>query len=1127
MSISKNIVFLFVLLSFFPFSRLSAAGNGTAEYFNMKRFGDDYTRVTSSFVTAHSRFGEHNIWQDMRVLFLTPAWGTGEIRELVQRFNINSTVLMYNSVSSYSGTDAGWSVGTVFTMADQAKRFDRALNGKKYDLIVFANAAYGVLPDKYRMDILTRVYQDGCGLLLINAGSSSELNQLFAKNDAKMQDFFAEAQYFPFANKETWKHKITAVQFGKGRAVRIKTPSGRFHSLTFYHAADQKSLYDASLALIMKFMTFPAAKEKPLAMKRLDGNSLEADFPAETVSSGIRLFPVKGEKEIFLDEEKLSSDKKISIPLERIPNGDYLMLVYGKNSEGKVNSFSFLPLQVIHGDRIKSLKLDKRQYDGNEKTMSAKLATASSSPASCRAVFRITDANGRLIAKKELPVSEQMQISFPLPQPLTSGYFLFSASLFRDGNLVEQTALPFLVRGRRIPEFTLGSWAETDTGYLSCLIYKALAENGVDYLYWGTLQQTPSESGFAAASNNLMLMPAFPRYNVQVVKNSHPLQHKKPLTLRENRLEGVKMVRSHLAKIGPADILGFTDGSDVTRQKNSYDAASIAGFRAYLSRRYGTIENLNRKWKTSFSDFSAITPKQEDEKAGGGGCGAVWIEFNRYNAEAFLEYYVMLANASKEFYSKDGQSVLGPDGFGRLDPYDFADFYEVLRKLNYFNLYYYQDPPQIEICRSLLQYAPNVKYRTIYDGSYAYSSYTRMRFSPWHMLLHGYNGYFYFFGINNMRQGGQPGTILTPDRRPSEGFSVTAKEIAAIRKGIVQSINAAKRQCSGIGILYSYSSIAAAEYDGALPEYKRGLESCLALLEDCFLQYEFVPEQEVEKNSAILEKYKILILPQTRVLSPETDRAIRSFAQKGGLVIADLPPGKYDPYLNPGPADVYEKLFLEKNGSFALVPWQKYFLERKEESRRNLLGLTSGRTTDFLRPKGYGNVKLEKIEYLLPGNDILAAFINYDSKIRNAGFDFPEKHVYNIRKGTYAGPRSSLDIAAGDGETLLYLLADRPIRKESYACTAVYQPTSHKLVISLHADSDTPGCAFSWTVLDGRNRPRKEYGQALYLEKGKTAEAEIPLALNDPAGEWQITFRNEFTHDEYPIRVTVQGKEVL
>ena len=60
------------------------------------------------------------------------------------------------------------------------------------------------------------------------------------------------------------------------------------------------------------------------------------------------------------------------------------------------------------------------------------------------------------------------------------------------------------------------------------------------------------------------------------------------------------------------------------------------------------------------------------------------------------------------------------------------------------------------------------------------------------------------------------------------------------------------------------------------------------------LQYRFVSYEQVETGELLSRGYRVLILPRSTALSPAEVREIRTFAERGGVVVEDGEPGSFD-----------------------------------------------------------------------------------------------------------------------------------------------------------------------------------------------------------------------------------------
>jgi hypothetical protein len=85
-------------------------------------------------------------------------------------------------------------------------------------------------------------------------------------------------------------------------------------------------------------------------------------------------------------------------------------------------------------------------------------------------------------------------------------------------------------------------------------------------------------------------------------------------------------------------------------------------------------------------------------------------------------------------------------------------------------------------------------------------------------------------------------------------------------------------------------------------------------LEDLGLQYDYVTEKRIINGILDSENFKVLWLPHTHALNPATADVIKAFTDRGGAVIADTMPGRFDHHLAPRPSPDLAELFNGESG---------------------------------------------------------------------------------------------------------------------------------------------------------------------------------------------------------------------
>ncbi len=132
----------------------------------------------------------------------------------------------------------------------------------------------------------------------------------------------------------------------------------------------------------------------------------------------------------------------------------------------------------------------------------------------------------------------------------------------------------------------------------------------------------------------------------------------------------------------------------------------------------------------------------------------------------------------------------------------------------------------------------------------------------------------------------------------------------------------------------------------------------------------------------------------------------------------------------------------------------------------------------------------------------------------NVRIVFPEaRHIYDVRAHRYLGLTDRVEGKLEYGEAKIYALL--PYRVEGMEVRAPEQAAPGAEVtytVQVRTEGDAaPGTHVAVIrVMGPDGREYRQYGGRVALEHGR-GEAQIPLALNDPAGEWRIIARDVAT----------------
>jgi Beta-galactosidase len=308
---------------------------------------------------------------------------------------------------------------------------------------------------------------------------------------------------------------------------------------------------------------------------------------------------------------------------------------------------------------------------------------------------------------------------------------------------------------------------------------------------------------------------------------------------------------------------------------------SVAAFRAWLKERYGNIGALNADWRTAHVSFDAIeTPMLLDEAVQQTETFAPWLDFRDFMDTAFADLHERMAGFIRK---EDPGAKVGWDGFLSYRWSSGYDFYKLSRNLE-LNQIYTTSSLQGELVRSFKR--PDALtgewFNSVADKEDGFTA------IAWHNLFRGHNSCWWWtsWGCDYIP--------FNPDMSVSKMGEWYFTEANKVKAGPGRLLIHANRDNSGVAILYSQADHFAWELASRMPgawdsglNWISNLTGATHLFEDLGCQYQFVDEDQIETDPALLDDYRLLVLPYASCLSDRHLQAIYEFLRRGGRVIAD------------------------------------------------------------------------------------------------------------------------------------------------------------------------------------------------------------------------------------------------
>ena len=351
-------------------------------------------------------------------------------------------------------------------------------------------------------------------------------------------------------------------------------------------------------------------------------------------------------------------------------------------------------------------------------------------------------------------------------------------------------------------------------------------------------------------------------------------------------------------------------------------------------------------------------------------------------------------------------------------------------------------------------------------------------------------------------------------------------------------IRAAERDHNGIAMYYDQTAVHAATAYSHPSNVIRFCQSFEKVIEDLGYQYDYVTPHQITHDHLSEEAFRILILPHTLAMDADTASGIRAFAANGGVVLADTPPARYDENLDSlGETSGLAPLFGEPGqpkmvgkGMGLLLDngMQEYWRSRTRgggpavrTAFRELL------TQHAIPPEATisstdntGHVGLETIVYRAADARYIGV-INRGSAVREALELKTPGVVYDLRERRCLGQTGNIALELASGDVAFF--AVYPAALPDARLKPVSEGTLGTSVVfpGVLEDAVQTRRVLRLTVRQPDGRERSEYAKVLEAVTGVPCQFDLPLALNDPVGEWRVEATDVITGKKQSMTLDV------
>lgn len=574
---------------------------------------------------------------------------------------------------------------------------------------------------------------------------------------------------------------------------------------------------------------------------------------------------------------------------------------------------------------------------------------------------------------------------------------------------------------------------------------------------------------------------------------------------------------------------------------------SLAGMRDWLRQQYGSLDALNAQWGSRFATWDAVMPMTTREAVTRTDDNfSAWADFKAWMDVAFARAIRAGTDAVHDAdpaarAAIEGAQIPGWGGYDYsllahsvdvMEIYDFAENVEIARSLN----------PDLIILATLGGSDPRAEH------------------AVWRDVLRGNRGVIFW---DDKRQ------VVGPDASVGERGRQAAEWIGRIRGGAGALIIASERQVDPIAMLYSPASLRTqwmvevkptgqgwserdvdSEYeDNPIRVASRRFRWAI---EHMGLQHRMIAPQQIDSGALRDGGIEVLILPHALALSAAEAEEIRRFVRQGGTAVAVGEPGVFDQHSRRLSQPLLVDLFPAAPGG-------------GPESAPVVTGFGAGRAIRLADdPAGERDWGRELGPILAaagilprfpvsgprdrPASDIetyvfrnggvtIVALQRNPPRLSQAGTEagapadekvtliLPgQAQLYDILEGADLGRHERIELTLDAVEPILLALADAPLPAPVVAAPArLRQGESGRIEIGWTAPSPAARPVLRLEVIGPSGKPLRHYSGKL-VGAEPVIERPLPLALNDPVGDWTIRVTDLLSGQAAEATVQVEAR---
>lgn len=856
-----------------------------------------------------------------------------------------------------------------------------------------------------------------------------------------------------------------------------------------------------------------------------------------------------------------------SLPLPQLAGGVHYLDVVVASRRGQ-EAWAASSFRVTPSVAIEQVALDRPHVQAGE-PVGFTLRLAAPAPRHMRANVKIVDAFERVAAVGSVAVTEGadvVHIEFPYPYPVSVGNSLL-CSLHDDTGIVDFAWTDVYAHRQdeyvRFPSIIWGGGV--GASHVDRALVRQLNRAG----FTGILSGTPSHRVDLTAVptlTNIHLGAHEGRTTAASWLVPDAIQKDSDGSIYNPAVQQhvADMIRQGVSEHAHRGVFVYNLGDENTfSREGGAGPHELPEFRRFLQSRYPDLGALNTAWGTDFADWQDVVPLDKSY-ADDTGLASPYHDRCAFNEDHYARFHEFAAEIVRQV---DPGALVGAEG---SDP---GDLERTLRNLEFWSPY--RDRVHNSLMLSL---APENWVGGNWWGGYvATRTLDRNEEHLWQQVLNGAANSSWFFMSEHVEG------MIAPDYQYADYFERGCLPgLRLLGDGLGQQINETPLENAGVYLYHSQVSRHAADIHDEFGNPATSSEALLATLQEKGITARFITGSQVLAGNLVPERVKLLIMPVTLALGPEEAAAIRAYVEGGGRVIADIAPGILGRHaerletplmdelfgirraVSPGArrqaveTELFRCLSTPLDISVRTVSSASHqgpaeapvlIANRVGNGQTLLLNFDAASARSTVPPEDQGiwirlwrgilqdagipivneleGVRGEISRFTMPGLTLVGVLQATLSPGQTGTLRFHDgpHALYDLMNSRYLGMVSQVEFDAGERQSRLYALAPEPfappslrlhggVRGETVRCDIELPlPPGQRHVLRVAA-TDPLGR----DRLDLRRHPRAT-GQPLTVE--------IPIAFNEPAGDWRFTVTDVVSGRQASGTITVADDKLV